>query len=273
MAPDNMKSVAASVMDRKNILISLIAQFVQQGLDAANPKTFPTIAGAFPQSGPETQPMDDGFGHAVASRAGEREGVDQSRAKLIVQLLAQQQTSAMQPGLHGLRAQAQQFRGLLDAHTLDDACDKHGPKPVRQAVDRTFEKSPYLAQGAASLRVGHSRGGKLNDFCLDLSFSFVGPFHNRALPPNPTHGLVQRNPGEPGAETSFGSKLAQMREGADIGFLDDVFGLVVVPHNASGDTKEAAIVPAGEDAHSGFIPAVGQHNQFLIGELSGVNLV
>ncbi len=64
-----------------------------------------------------------------------------------------------------------------------------------------------------------------------------------------------------------------MREGADISFLDDVFGLFVVPHNASGDTKEPAIVPAGEHPHSGFIPAVGQHNQFLIGELSGVNLM
>ena len=86
---------------------------------------------------------DDGRGDAIATRA--EEGIGQCGRERVLQRRAQLAARAMQPGLHGLGAQAEAFGGFLDRAFLDFAHQEHQAVVLGQVVDRAFEQPADLA--------------------------------------------------------------------------------------------------------------------------------
>src|SRR6478609_8151227 len=70
------------------------------------------------------EPLHHGVDQALAAAAGERERIQQYGADLLVELFAHQPPCAVQPGLHRLRTQAKDVRGIFDAHAFNDSCDE-----------------------------------------------------------------------------------------------------------------------------------------------------
>ena len=66
------------------------------------------------------------LGHGIATMAAERKRIGERGAKLLVQGIAQQRASAMQPCLHGLGFKAEQIGGFLDSHGFDNARNEDG---------------------------------------------------------------------------------------------------------------------------------------------------
>ena len=52
-----------------------------------------------------------------------------------------------------------------------------------------------------------------------------------------------------------------MREGAAVGFLDDIFRLAVIPDDAARDAIKAAVVALHDEAHRGGIILYGAGDQ------------
>ena len=63
--------------------------------------------------------------------------------------------------------------------------------------------------------------------------------------------LVDGDARQPGGEGSAGGELAEVRVGANVGVLHDVFGFGVAVQNGSGDAIEALVVAAHDDLVQG----------------------
>jgi hypothetical protein len=59
---------------------------------------------------------------------------------------------------------------------------------------------------------------------------------------NAAKRLVDHDSSKPGAEPRFAPEAVEIREGAGIGFLEDVFGVGIVPHDAARDTVEPLVL-------------------------------
>jgi hypothetical protein len=72
----------------------------------------------------QPESLQNSLGQAFAALAGERKGFHHHRADFLFHIVAQHGPRPVQPRLHGLRFQVEQFGGLLDIHSLDHAGDE-----------------------------------------------------------------------------------------------------------------------------------------------------
>ena len=107
----------------------------------------------------------------------------------------------MKPGFHRFRAHSENFRSLLDAHSLDHSGDEHAAKRRGQIVDRILEKHSNLLLGHGSFGVARRMGcRKLEDFGSDLIFPLLLPADRRTLPAQAPERFIYCDTGEPGGE-------------------------------------------------------------------------
>ena len=67
---------------------------------------------------------------------------------------------------------------------------------------------------------------------------------NRPLPgaAQPTVRFVDNDLRQPRAQARFAAKLGKPREGANVTFLNDIFGFAVIFHDAARETEKPAVV-------------------------------
>jgi hypothetical protein len=80
--------------------------------------------------------------------------------------------------------------------------------------------------------------------------------------PQPTERFIHRNTGKPCPEAGVAAKTLQMREGADVGLLDNVLGLVIVSQDAADDPVEPAVVPLHDGAKRSVVARARAPDQF-----------
>lgn len=78
-------------------------------------------------------------------------------------------------------------------------------------------------------------------------------------------GGIDGDAGDPGREEGVFTELVQMREGEQIGFLDDVFCLGVGSDDASCNTKQPRIEALHHFAHRVLITAAQGGHEKLVG--------
>jgi len=76
-----------------------------------------------------------------------------------------------------------------------------------------------------------------------------------------SESFVQDDARQPGADAGVPAELGQVREGAPIGGLQDIFRLEVVPHHAAGDAIEASVAKANDGVHCRRIIVFGTPDQ------------
>ena len=75
----------------------------------------------------------------IAAQPGEGKGVTQHWIDMFFHFTFEERSTSMQARLHGLRQDAEQFRGLLDAHTLDQSRDHDFAERDRKRVYGVLE--------------------------------------------------------------------------------------------------------------------------------------
>ena len=169
----------------------------------------------------------------------------------------------MQPGLHGLGAQAEAFSGFLDRAFLDFAHEEHQAVVLGQVVDRAFEQPADLAPRRAGhgILAAEAAGESQHAPGLALRGLDLLHVHRRAARAQASARLVQHDPGEPGQHRGVAAESVQVLEGIDIGGLHHVLGFGVVVDHAARD-PEQALVAAPDDLQEGLAPAAtGQFHQ------------
>ena len=170
----------------------------------------------------------------------------------------------MQPRLHGFRLQAEKIGRLLHAHAFDDARHEHRAEGIGKRVDRLFQHRPHFALRHGLLRIaGRRRDGKMNDLGLVAVLAIGFPLHRRPPAPQSSKRFVHGDARNPGAEGGVAAKHVEAGEGADIGFLHDVFGFRVIAQDAARNAEQAAVVPAGDGANGGLVARARQIDQIL----------
>src|SRR3569623_1918100 len=127
----------------------------------------------------KAEALHDVLRHALAAFAREGIGVEQHRADLASVLFAHLLARAMQPRLHRLDADTEQFGGVLDAHALDHPRHEYGAVDIRQLVGHPLDKTKKFALGHGAFRIGSGGIRELNDLGglagrLDLGESAIG---------------------------------------------------------------------------------------------------
>ena len=72
---------------------------------------------------------------------------------MLVQLLADQPSGAVQPGLDGFRPNAEDLSSVFDAHSLDHPRDENNSIDFGEIVGRLFDKLKNLTLSRRSFRV------------------------------------------------------------------------------------------------------------------------
>src|SRR5579883_28670 len=178
--------------------------------------------------------------------------------------LLEQPAGAMQARLHGLRQNAEQLRGLLDAHALDQARDQHGAERFRQLVDGALEQDAQLALRDGGLGIELAIGiGERDDLRLQGGIVVDDiERHGPATAAQAAERLVHDDAGEPGAEPRLAAKAREAGEGARIGLLQRVLRLAVVAQDTAGDAVETLVVLADDQPHRRRLAAAGLRDQF-----------
>src|SRR6185312_459659 len=101
---------------------------------------------------------DNAVGHALAAQVAERKGLAERRAEPFHDRGAEQHAGAEEPGFHRLGLEAEDLRGFLDAHLLEQTSDDDPAKRRRQLVDRLLQHVPELVVGHRPLGVGGGNG-------------------------------------------------------------------------------------------------------------------
>jgi hypothetical protein len=70
---------------------------------------------------------------------------------------------------------------------------------------------------------------------------------------------------QPGADAGLSTEFTQVREGAPISGLYDIFSLVVVPHDTAGDAIKAPIAKARDGPHRRHIILCGARDKVCFG--------
>ena len=99
------------------------------------------------------EPAHDRFGQPLAARAVELKCAGQRRTDVRLESVAQTTTRAMHARLHGLGADAQQFRRFIDGQPLDHPRDEREPEIVGQVVNQSLEQLSCFTVGHAALRI------------------------------------------------------------------------------------------------------------------------
>src|SRR5690242_4045433 len=113
--------------------------------------------------------------------------------------LPEQQTGAMQAGLHGFRAKPEELGGLVYAHVFEDAGYKDGTKLVREFINGLFDKMAEFALDHGALRIKLT-AGKGNDVRIARMHRLrdirLAPTLPKAL-----HRCIEHDAVQPGCET------------------------------------------------------------------------
>jgi hypothetical protein len=211
------------------------------------------------------EPLQHGVGHALATPASERKCVHEYGADLLVQFIAHEPPSAMQPRLYCIRLKTEDVRGVLGAHALDHPRHEYNPKYLGEIVGRSLDKLQYFPLRHCSFRiVGCRRLREFDDLSLDSFRSESFQVHSRAFTPQPPQGFIHGDAGKPCRKTGIAAKAAEIGKGFDIRFLDHIFGFGFIPQNAAGDPVQAAIVPLHDDAKRHVVTGERTPNEFDI---------
>src|SRR3569623_283894 len=202
----------------------------------------------------KAEALHDVLGHALAAFAREGKGVEHHRADLAIEMFAHQLARAMQPRLHRLDADTEQFGGVLDAHALDHPRHEYGAVDIRQLVGHPLDKTKKFALGHGAFWIGSSDIRELNDLGGLAGRLDLGEFGHRASCPQAAKRFVHDDARQPGGETRVAAESRQMRKGADVSFLHRIFRFGVVAQNAPRDPVEPAVV-LGEDRAKGAVVA------------------
>ena len=194
---------------------------------------------------------------AVAAGPVEREGVGHGVVDVARQALAKQAAGAEEARAHGGFRQAQRRRDLLDAQFLDGPQHEDRAKRLRQRVDARLHHGAQLRAHRGALRpivrvVFHH---VLHRDVREVDRGVEGQ-HLGAAAAQPTERLVDDDAHQPGRQARLGPEAAERAPGAQIGFLQRVFGFGVALEDAARRAEQQAVVPP-HDAFEGGIVAAG----------------
>src|SRR5262245_32707120 len=99
------------------------------------------------------EPRENGFGQPLAPATGEGERFHDHGADLAFHIVTQQVAGTVQAGLHRLRLQSENFRGLLDIHALDHAGDEDEPERLGEFIDRALDNMLDFTLGHGFFRI------------------------------------------------------------------------------------------------------------------------
>src|SRR5262249_180455 len=88
----------------------------------------------------------------------------------------------------------------------------------------------------------------------------------RSLPPQSPQRFIQRDPREPGGQARIAAEIAKIGEGTEIGLLNNILRLAVVPGDGPGDAVETPVVPLHDDAKGAGIALASQLHKLGISE-------
>src|SRR6185312_275958 len=145
---------------------------------------------------------DNAVGHALAAQVAERKGLAERRAEPFHDRGAEQHAGAEEPGLHRLGLEAEDLRGFLDAHLLEQTSDDDPAKRRRQLVDRLLQHVPELVVGHRPLGV-RQRGRRRERYHMV-----------RPLSAQPLQRGIDDDATEPGLEARLAAKAADIAKGA-----------------------------------------------------------
>src|SRR5258707_379205 len=222
--------------------------------DNVEKKIGPVVMEAFPFAGKRCERLTE----AVAALAGKRKRLHDHRADFLFDIVAQHGSGAVQSGFHGFRFQSENFRSLLDVHSLDHAGNEDDAKGFGEIVDGVLDDMLNFTLCHGFFRIlGCGREGKLDNLRLERSRRQRGPFDVRALAAQPAQRLVDGDPSKPGCETGVAAEILKMGECPDIGFLHHVLGLAVVAQDSAGEPVKPAIVRLHDRADRRLIAVAG----------------
>ena len=89
----------------------------------------------------------------------------------------------------------------------------------------------------------------------------VGP----ALPQTPAR-FVDRDPCQPGEDIRLTAKPGDRAEGAYIGLLQYVLGLVIVTHDAARDAKQTLVAPGHDRAERLAVAGLGAMDELFVAQ-------
>ena len=178
----------------------------------------------------------------------------------------------MQPALHRLRPERENFRSLFHVHALDDAGDEDDTECFRQFVDGVLDDGLNFTLGHGFFRIGGGGEGELDDLGFDRVLWQRIQFHRGPPAAQPAERLVHGDPRQPGRKAGIAAKAFQMREGANIGLLHDILGFAVVAQDAAGEPVEPAVVRLHDGANRCLVARQRPPHQFGVGGFDGRDL-